>query len=231
MGTASVEERVNKRTSLKPIVFKSSLPLANPETIFTYGTWCAVLNFAANYLEEQRRKFDKNLEITIRDLYFRKFYFEPFDFKRAEELFAKLGQTEFCLYEPNDRDDERSLIIGENKEMQLYEFHKAVCFSVVGAVDNDGPAIKDGDFERKPTVWRMHGDKFLAWVNTLEQALMGQGQPMACRVFVEVKTGRVTIAVKCFYEEPFLETHAKIWKGLRGVYRKHIKSEFTIAIN
>lgn len=228
----TLDKRMGKRLMIvSPAkVFESPLPLANPESLFSYGVWLEVLNFVADYLKNRKRKMADNLQLLIHDLYFSKYYDQTKDFGKAEKLFSEFWPTEFRIDEPHDRNDERHLTIGQDKEMALYEFRGGVCFSVGGAVALDQNDVKQGRFPRKPIRWQLQVRQFLALVDIIEKVLSGRGTPHMCRVFMEVHIRHASIIIGCFYQLPFYETHAKIWGwDMARIYRKYLRPKFILS--
>jgi hypothetical protein len=214
---------VVKQKPPKPIkTFESSLPLVNPETLFSRGVWAETVNFVADYLQTALgvKKIQTDLTITFRDLYFAKDY-EKFDFAEAEKNFSNIGfEPKGSMRENNDRDDEFGLTLPiEQSFFHLKEFRGDICFSVGNCISVDDPHVKHGLFPHSPMVWKTDVTAFMNFVEAIEQTLTGRGQPVLCRAHMTVKMQRCEINIACHYNPIFRESYARIWKRLSYLQR------------
>ncbi|MEK7212527.1 MAG: hypothetical protein AAB686_02530 [Patescibacteria group bacterium] len=212
------------------VTFLSPLPLANPETLFSYGAWGSTLDFISTYLPIHGvKKVSDQACITFRDLYFARDY-PSFNFARAKTLFEAAGaKVEERLDEPNDRDAELHLRCTFGSfDFSLYEFKGDVCVSVGGAVRTDSSVVKRGRFPHPPVIWQTTHQEFMKFVGAVEASLLGHGFPEECRVFLAFKMRHVRVEVACCYHPIFPEPQAQIWRGLVWNERRVVPPRFSI---
>jgi hypothetical protein len=233
---AKVDKKSVKVAQDGKIVFQSSLPLVNPETLFTRSSWVKTFDFISNYLSAAMgvKKIKEDVYVSIRDLYFCKLYAPQIDIRNAEKHFSSFAETTLRIAEPNDRDNELHVgIAKDGLQASLYEFHNAICFSVGSAVASNGLSIKEQDFTQSPVEWKTNVDDLVRFADGVEMSLAGQGHPEMCRAFMTVAMQHVQVDISCFFEPIFSEHEAQIMREICGknsvkLHRKVIPPRFTI---
>lgn len=186
-------------------IFQSRLPLINPETLFSYGTWLDIFQFIFGYCKTVRHidqsMLDKNhqLSVIFTDLYFSKVYRKEPNYESARKTLSKLGEINSWVSEPNDRDSEPHLKV-EELNLGMYQFHNATCLSVGSSVGSNSHRWRLNRFRKEDIVrWDLSTEKFLEIVNAIESILAGQGSPFLCRGYFELRLKFAKIKVKAFY--------------------------------
>lgn len=196
-----------KKRAESGLIFQSRLPLINPETLFSAGTWEDVFKFifgyskVVNHINQDVLNKNHQLSVTFTDLYFSKVYRKEFNYELAHKALSKLGEVKSWVSESNDRDDEPNLKV-EALNLKVYQYHDATCVSVGSSVGSDSHRWKLNRFRKEDVVrWDMTIEKFLEIIDVAESILVGQGSPFLCRGYFELKTKFAKIKVKAFYGE------------------------------
>ena len=205
------------------IIFRPELPLINPETVFSLGTWENILGLIEQHLCLSHFQVHPifTMDFIINDLYFSKVY-SGFDFKCAKKLFSQIGSVE---HQEHGYDDGPILFI-EEWDTRLYYYKDAVRFVVGSHEESNGVSIKGGRFSHEPIRWHTTKKQFLQFVDITERVLMSQGVPMVCRAFMKVEIPHTRIDVQYFYQMPTIldfPVKGKLPKGVRDFEKQRLK--------
>lgn len=233
MSKLAQKQVVELKDESHKLIFRPELPLINPETVFSWGTWQNILELVEQYLHSIHFQVHPvfEMDFIINDLYFAKAYSE-FDFKRAKKLLSQVGPV---IYSEEYYDNGPALLIGE-WNTQLYHYNGAVRFAVGMRKESEGILIKDGYFDHRSVRWRTTRKEFLKFIDIIEQVLIGQGMPLVCRAFMRVEIPHARIDIQYFYRMPSIidfSLKTKLSKGLENYEKRRLKiidPETTITI-
>jgi len=227
-GTAIVEKPRSKART-----FNSSLPLVNPETLFSRGVWVETLNFISDYLQAAMKinNLKKDVAVCFRDLYFAKNY-EKFNLGEMGKNFSEIGfGCEEFVREHHGRDDEVGIYLSVDGEKKfiLKKFRGDICFSAGNSVRGDDACVKKGMFRHAEVHWKTDVEGFMKFIEAVHRALAGSGEPQDCRVYMTVTLEHVAIDVGCHFHPILPESEMRLWKDHGPLMRKVTPSRFAIS--
>lgn len=181
-------QKVTFKIGSRSISHDDSIPLINPVSFVTSSAWIEELRCLIAVGKDYGvvLKDSSKIKVSIKDLYFSKFYEKPRSFEKAERKLGQFGKAALstvCLADEDEPRLELTLRQGE-PALNLYQYKGSTCFALQGAVGSDG----DGGFQNsgEPLTFTIEADRFLNLLIAIESVLIGIGETMLCRADIEV---------------------------------------------
>ena len=201
----------------------SPIPLANPETVFTHGSWKNIFYFIDTHpaLLTLEERDNQKIKIKFESLYFRKMYLQCFDFGSARRMMRHVADMpSWCFQLDGDdhhKKNENRLNIKHGIEFDLdpdTQFSRTI-----GRITKRFDVVVFGiSPEKCPATWKTTEKQFLKFTDTVEKIFIGQGEVLQFRAAMTVYLPHANIDLHYNYNVPSVLHYDFIDKKVKKEY-------------